>query len=47
MRYIIANGSKDEKREILAMIQADIVLKDKQVYIELKDATNSDTSELG
>ncbi len=47
MRYIIANGSKDEKREILAMIQADIVLKDKQVYIELKDSTKSDTSELG
>lgn len=38
--------SKDEKREILAMIQADIVLKDKQVYIELKDATKSDISEL-
>ncbi len=30
----ISNGSKDEKREILGMIQADIILKDKKVYIE-------------
>jgi hypothetical protein len=34
MKYIVANGSKDEKREILGMIQADIVLKDKKVSIE-------------
>ena len=34
MKYMISNGSKDEKREILGMIQADIVLKDKKVYIE-------------
>lgn len=47
MRYIIANGSKDEKREILAMIQADILLKDKQVYVEEKTATKLDNTELG
>ena len=46
MRYIIANGSKDEKREILAMIQADILLKDKQVYVEEKLTTKLDTREL-
>ena len=34
MKYMISNGSKDEKREILGMIQADIILKDKKVYIE-------------
>ena len=34
MKYIIANGSKDEKREILGMIQADIILKDKKVSIQ-------------
>ncbi len=34
MKYMISNGSKDEKREILGMIQADIVLKDKKVYIQ-------------
>lgn len=34
MKYIIANGSKDEKREILGMIHADIILKEKKVYIE-------------
>ncbi len=46
MRYIIANGSKDEKREILAMIQADILLKEKQIYVEEKSATKLDNSEL-
>jgi hypothetical protein len=44
---MIANWSKDEKREILAMIRADIILKNKQVYIWKNDATNQDTSELG
>lgn len=34
MKYIVANGSKDEKREILGMIQADIILKDKKVSAE-------------
>ncbi len=34
MKYMISNGSKDEKREILGMIQADIILKNKKVYIE-------------
>jgi DNA invertase Pin-like site-specific DNA recombinase len=34
MKYMISNGSKDEKREILGMIQADIILKDKKVSIE-------------
>ncbi len=34
MKYMISNGSKDEKREILGMIQADIILKEKKVYIE-------------
>ncbi len=47
MRYMVANGSKDEKREILAMIRADIILKNKLVYIWKNDATNQDISELG
>ena len=34
MRYMIANGSKDEKREILGMIQEKILLNDKKVYVE-------------
>ncbi len=34
MKYMISNGSNYEKREILAMIQVDIILKDKKVYIE-------------
>lgn len=38
MRYMIANGSKDEKREILWMIHADIILKDKKVFIEKRDS---------
>ena len=33
MKYIIANGSKDEKREVLSMIQADIILTDKIVSV--------------
>ena len=33
MKYIIANGSKDEKREVLSMIQADIILTDKIVWV--------------
>ena len=34
MRYMIANGSTDEKREILGMIQEKILLNDKKVYVE-------------
>ena len=34
MKYMIANWSKDEKREVLSMVQAKIILKDKKIYIE-------------
>ena len=38
MKYMISNGSKDEKREILGMIHTDIILKDKKVFIEKRDS---------
>ena len=33
MKYLICNWSKDEKREILAMINTEIILKDKKIII--------------
>jgi len=33
MKYMICNGSRDEKRGIPSMIQAKIFLKDRKVYI--------------
>ncbi|MBP6981725.1 hypothetical protein KBB25_03045 [Candidatus Gracilibacteria bacterium] len=36
-----------KKREILAMIRADIILKNKQVFIGKDDGTKQDISELG
>ena len=34
IKYMIANGSKDEKREILSMIQGEIILADKVVTVQ-------------
>jgi hypothetical protein len=38
MKYMICNGSWDEKREILAMIKVEILIKDKKVYIPAGEA---------
>ncbi len=35
-KYVLQNGTKEEKREILRYVRGEILLKDKKVYIERK-----------
>ena len=44
MKYMICNGSRDEKRWILSMINVEILLKDRKAYIPIIENTKASRS---
>lgn len=44
MKYMICNGSRDEKRWVISMVKTDILLKDKKIYVPIAEKAKSPRS---